>query len=591
MTKAFLSVLNLSLTASYVIVFIMLVRLPLKKAPSVISYALWSIALFRLVCPLSLSCPVSAIPSGLQNGSIVSSWTDDYIGETWYFHDHTKEYEAAVASGRTPVSADEGGSYVVTAGDGISEPKTVANSVIPLLSVVWFAGIAVMLIYSVLSIFILKSRLKSARNTGQNLYEADNLKTPFVLGILRPRIYIPAGLAEEEKGYIVRHELTHIRRYDHVVKPLAFLVLSIHWFNPLVWAAYVLMGTDMERCCDERVIREMGGGIRKAYSASLLSLAAEKRMINGSPLAFGEGNVEGRIKNVLNFRKPAAWVIIAAATLAAAAGVGLAVNPADEASPSRWGIYRFPSYEYDRVTFTTDAAAYSPQFGAITATLTNREMESGLMCGEEFVLVKKVGSSWRTVPFTEDTLFYLTATELSVGTGKTYTLTPYMLSYKLETGNYRIVTEVWYANEAAPQTKRTVWADFTVGEEKAETNAEASEISGGPASGHDAADIAYTEDEIQGAMDCVRTYFAETATSRVLNDLWFDEEACEADRVSYMQYGRGSINGVAEENVIVLLCNFTIEDDETFRGYYPNWKMILVRDSADGAWRLDDQGV
>lgn len=122
---------------------------------------------------------------------------------------------------------------------------------------------------------------------------ADNLNTPFVLGIFRPRIYIPAGLTPDEESYIVRHEHTHIRRFDHIVKPFAFLVLSIHWFNPLAWLAFVLMSTDMELSCNERVIREMGCNIKKAYSASLLSLASGRRILNGSPLAFGEGNVKG----------------------------------------------------------------------------------------------------------------------------------------------------------------------------------------------------------------------------------------------------------------------------------------------------------
>lgn len=188
----------------------------------------------------------------------------------------------------------------------------------------------VILVYSVTSVMILKRRLKSAQHIERNIYEADNLKTPFVLGIFRPGIYIPAGLTKEEKSLIIRHEQTHIRRFDHIVKPFAFFVLSIHWFNPLVWIAFLLMSTDMELSCDEKVIKEMGGEIKKAYSASLLSLAMGKRILNGSPLAFGEGNVKGRIKNVLNYRKPSFWIIVSAVIAVVVVSIGLLANPKND---------------------------------------------------------------------------------------------------------------------------------------------------------------------------------------------------------------------------------------------------------------------
>lgn len=192
---------------------------------------------------------------------------------------------------------------------------------------IWLFGIAIMLLYSVISVLILKRRLKNTRHTGGRIYEVNHLKTPFVLGLFRPRIFIPAALSAEEKSYIIRHEQTHIRRFDHIIKPFAFLVLSIHWFNPLVWIAFALMGTDMELSCDERVIKEMGGAIKKPYSISLLSLATERRIINGSPLAFGEGNVRGRIKNVLNYKKPAFWIVVVAVIAVTCVGIGLMANP------------------------------------------------------------------------------------------------------------------------------------------------------------------------------------------------------------------------------------------------------------------------
>jgi hypothetical protein len=192
---------------------------------------------------------------------------------------------------------------------------------------IWLLGIAVMLVYSIVSVIILNKRLKNARQIELSIYEASNLKTPFVLGIFKPRIFIPSELETEEKGYIIQHEQIHIRRLDHIIKPIAFLILSIHWFNPLVWIAFVLMSTDMELSCDERVIKEMGSEIKRDYSASLLSLASEKHILNGSPLAFGEGNVKGRIKNVLNYKKTASWIVAVVVIAVAAVSVGLLVNP------------------------------------------------------------------------------------------------------------------------------------------------------------------------------------------------------------------------------------------------------------------------
>ncbi|WP_438348401.1 M56 family metallopeptidase [Paenibacillus sp. FA6] len=148
-------------------------------------------------------------------------------------------------------------------------------------------------------------------------------------GLIRPKIYLPVGLHVEEHSYILLHEQTHIKRYDHIIKPVAFLVLSVHWFNPLVWVAFMLMSRDMEFSCDERVLKKMNSDIyiRKSYASSLLTLATDRHILNGSPLAFGEGNVKGRIKNVLNYRKPRFWVLVFSIVIMIAVGIGLIANP------------------------------------------------------------------------------------------------------------------------------------------------------------------------------------------------------------------------------------------------------------------------
>ncbi|QHQ61416.1 hypothetical protein Ana3638_12040 [Anaerocolumna sedimenticola] len=307
MDRLFLTVLNMSFTASYVILFVMLIRLPLKKAPKVISYALWGVAAFRLICPFSFESMFSLLPSGTAS---IPQYT-------------ISQQSPPINSGITDTA-----SYI----NRSLQSHAVTGNVNPYIytiigAVIWLLGVSVMLTYSIISVLILKRQLKYAQNTGNNIFEAGILKTPFVLGLVKPRIYIPTGLADEEKKYIIRHEQTHISRFDHLIKLSAYLIVSVHWFNPLVWIAFVLMSTDMELSCDERVIKEMGSDIKKAYSSSLLSLASDKRIINGSPLAFGEGNIKGRIKNVLNYKKPAFWIVIATVILVGGIGLGLAFNP------------------------------------------------------------------------------------------------------------------------------------------------------------------------------------------------------------------------------------------------------------------------
>ena len=193
-------------------------------------------------------------------------------------------------------------------------------------AIIWMLGIAVLLAYGVISYFRLKRRLATATLVNNNIYEADGIKTPFVLGLIKPRIYIPINLPGNELGYIIKHEETHIRRYDYIIKPIAFITLVMHWFNPLIWIAYFLMVKDMEMSCDESVMKQFSEDIRASYSNSLLSLSVKQSGLL-SPLAFGESNVKSRIKNVLNYKKPAFWAIVVAIVAVAAVIVSLMANP------------------------------------------------------------------------------------------------------------------------------------------------------------------------------------------------------------------------------------------------------------------------
>lgn len=307
MEQLFLTVLNMSLTGSFVIAGILLTRLLLKKAPKGISYALWTVAGFRLVFPFSLESVFSLIP--FQTAPIpqnIATQTVPRINSGIEFIDNT--VSAVLPLPSVDINPVRSGLLVA--------------------AFIWLSGVAILLLYSVISIVSLKRSLRGAVRLTGNLYEADHLKTPFVMGLFLPRIYIPAELSQEERRYIVMHERMHIRRLDYAVKILAYAVLCIHWFNPLVWMAFLLMGADMEMSCDERVVRQLGGEIKSAYSLSLVRVAAGRKIINGSPLAFGEGNMKARIKNVMHYKKSPKVLIAASITLVCLLSVGFAFNKA-----------------------------------------------------------------------------------------------------------------------------------------------------------------------------------------------------------------------------------------------------------------------
>jgi len=319
MDKLFLTILNMSLTGAFVIAAICLARLPLKKAPKIISYCLWAVAGFRLLFPFSVEGVFSLIPFKAQ------TIPTDIVMQ--------------------PVPRiDSGIPFVNNAVSGILPAATPASSANPLQlwttigELVWLIGAAAMVVYGLVSFVILKRKMRKADHIEANIYEAKNIKTPFVLGVFNPGIYLPIGLSEKEKSYILLHEQTHIRRHDHIVKFAAYFILCLHWFNPLVWAAFLLMGADMEMSCDERVLKEMGSETKKDYSLSLLSLATDKSIIGGSPLAFGEGGIKERVKNVLNFKKSSRVIVIVSVALVAVLSIGFAVNKTIDKSLSMQGI-------------------------------------------------------------------------------------------------------------------------------------------------------------------------------------------------------------------------------------------------------------
>lgn len=326
---AFQTVLNMSIAATVIIAAVLLARLLLRRAPKSFSYALWAVVLFRLLCPVSVSSAVSLL--GLLDAPAQENTQYTTVIE-YYAPPAAPQLSAPPVSVSAPLAVSEPvtgggttGGQAVSAGVGTGETA----------AIVWALGVCAMLIYGTASYIRLRRRLVGNIALEDNIRLADGINSPFVLGIFRPKIYLPSDIGEAEREYIVLHERQHIRRGDHVLKALAFIALSLHWFNPLAWLAFVLAGRDMEMSCDEAVLKRLGEGVRADYSASLLRFASGRRGALSVPLAFGESGIKGRIKNLLRWKRPRAWISGAAALLCVFVLAACAVNPAADDGPAR----------------------------------------------------------------------------------------------------------------------------------------------------------------------------------------------------------------------------------------------------------------
>ena len=313
MTDIFLGFLNRSLAAGILILAVVLVRLVFKKAPRWLLCALWALAAVRLVCPVSIESVLSLIPSAepVQPEIIVSA-------------------QPAITSGIPAVDA------IVNPPLAAAFTPSPAQSANPLqiwtflAACVWLAGIAALLLYAAVSALRLRLRVRTAVRLEGKVYQSEFVSSPFILGVIRPRIYLPFGLEAGAQAMVLAHERAHLRRGDQLWKPLGYLILAAYWFNPLCWLAYILFCRDIEAACDEKVVRELGEGCKAAYSRALLACSVPRKLITACPLAFGETGVKSRIKSVLNYKKPAFWLVLAAVLVSAAVAVCFLTDPKRE---------------------------------------------------------------------------------------------------------------------------------------------------------------------------------------------------------------------------------------------------------------------
>lgn len=311
-------ILNMSLTAGIVTLFVLPVRLILKKAPKIYSYLLWSVVLFRLLCPVSFSGNISLL--GIMDAPVTERGSIEYIQNEAI---DTQNRTVFLSDATIPGTAKR--EFPDEAGEGNrAEMRKILTEA---MTGIWILGMAVMLSVSMAGFIRVRRKLVGRVPYRENIYLSDYITSPFVLGCFRPCIYLPSTLSESEQEYIILHEQIHIKRGDHIVKIIAYAALVLHWFNPLIWLAFVLAEKDMEMSCDEAVLKKMGKDVRADYSASLLSLSTGGRTIIGTPLAFGEGSVKDRIKNVINYKKTATWIAVVSVVMVVVFVICLMANP------------------------------------------------------------------------------------------------------------------------------------------------------------------------------------------------------------------------------------------------------------------------
>ena len=310
MSELFLKIVNMSISASWVVIAVLTLRFCLKKAPKWVNVLLWGIVAVRMVFPFSIESVLSLIPSAETISPTIMMEQSPSVQTGVPALNHV--INPVISSSFTPA------------------PGASANPLqiwIPVLTGIWLFGIAALFLYSAVSYWRLRRKVCEAVILRGNIYQSEKVCSPFVLGIIRPKIYLPYHMDSREMDHVIAHEQTHIRRKDHWWKPLGFLLLTTHWFNPLMWLSYILLCQDIELACDEKVIRKMSNEQRADYTQALVACSVDRRLITACPLAFGEIGVKERVKSVMNYKKPAFWIVLASVIVCAVIAVCFLTNP------------------------------------------------------------------------------------------------------------------------------------------------------------------------------------------------------------------------------------------------------------------------
>ena len=339
MTGVFLKIVNMSLAASWLAVVVLAVRFLLKKAPKWVAVLLWGMVALRLICPLSFESKVSLMPSS-------ETLPDDIVSGP----------DFNISSGIEPIDRQVNDYLDDRYFEGVTVPTGNGFNTMRTLSALWVTGAVLMTAYAAVSYLRLRRRVASAVLLRDNIYQSENAHSPFVLGVLRPRIYLPFGMDGQLSEQVIAHERAHISRRDHWWKPLGFLLLILHWFNPLMWVCYLLLCRDIELACDQKVIKTLQNEQKADYTQALLACSVNRTSIAACPLAFGEVGVKERVRSVMNYKKPAFRVVAAAVLVCIAVAVCFLTDPvADVQTP----IVTAQPYWVTEVTYESGGTSFS----------------------------------------------------------------------------------------------------------------------------------------------------------------------------------------------------------------------------------------
>lgn len=441
MSELFLKIVNMSISASWIVLVILLLRLLLKKVPKWVTVLLWGIVAVRLICPFSIESALSLLPSP-QTISTKATVNQPAIDSGVPIID----YVTNPIIGETAVSL------------GTEKDVSLFQFIMPYLAWLWLLGITALLIYTVFSCVRVKKKIGTAVLLRDNIFQSESVVSPFVLGIIKPKIYLPFNMNEQVMNLVTAHENAHIRRKDHWWKPFGFLVLTLHWFNPLMWLGYVLLCRDIELACDEKVIKEFNSEQKADYSQALLTCSVNRRMIAACPIAFGEVGVKARVKSVLNYKKPAFWIVVAAIVASVAVAVCFLTNPKSDSS------------EYDmscvsQQSSTSELAGLSLEIVSLEASAPDPYLtvqykngsHEDIIYGEEFYIYRRAGDAWENCRIDPNYCWNDIGYYMSPGAKDTheYNLNGLIMS---EPGKYKFETN--FSVDGKPETKYKVYIEF-----------------------------------------------------------------------------------------------------------------------------------
>lgn len=344
MDTVFLKMLNMCITAGWIALVVIIIRFHLKKVPRAVSLFLWCLVAIRLVIPVSIESFLSLVPN------------DETIPYDITYAEHPN-----IQTGIPDLGSGLNSYMYWELAPNPTESANPMQIIIFVASIIWLVGMGIMMLYTLISYIKFCKKVSEAVCLKENIYFCDRIDTPFILGIFKPRIYLPSNISEQDAEYVLCHEFSHIKHNDYLWKPFAFLLLTIYWYNPVLWIAFFLFCKDIEIACDERVIKQLGVENKKSYSLALINCSAAHKTHAACPLSFGETAVKSRVKSVLNYKKPAVWIVVVCVILCVALSVCFLTDPKQSLRAQNetvsYPLYISESLKADKIVY--EAAQYS----------------------------------------------------------------------------------------------------------------------------------------------------------------------------------------------------------------------------------------